>query len=75
MWERNHTEAGPTCQPLIQKIFEITRGPEKEARRQCLDTDIFHSDLGGEEEKKGEELQGKEGMSWMNLSTGWRAPR
>jgi len=23
----------------------------------------------------GEEFQGKEGMSWMELSTGWRAPR
>jgi hypothetical protein len=27
------------------------------------------------EEKKGEEFQGKEGMSWIELSTGWRAPR
>jgi len=30
---------------------------------------------GREERKRGEELQGKEGMSWLELSTEWRAPR
>jgi hypothetical protein len=40
-----------------------------------LETDNPSYIVEGEEEKKGEEFQGKEGMSWRELSTGWRAPR
>ena len=75
MWERNHTEAGPTCQPLPRSFFRDHAVVGKETRGGRLETDDPLFEVEGEEEKKGEEFQGKEGMSWRELSTGWRAPR
>jgi len=56
----------PAVNPPVRGFFSSPpRRPEKPPTHH----------VAGRGKKKGEEFQGKEGMSWKELSTGWRAPR
>jgi len=85
LWDRKDTEASVGCQPLASIFFqvlpaglELRVGPS----RQVTDEASVDAEAGNvaeawfkKEKGPGGESQGKEGMSWMDLSTGWRAPR
>jgi hypothetical protein len=58
----------PAVNPLLRVFFDFLERRRNHPARETKST-------AEEEGKKGEEFQGKEGMSWMELSTGWRAPR
>ncbi len=53
MWERNHTEAGPSCQPLTQCFLTIALRPVNEALIRAARDRQFSARRGGRRGKEG----------------------